>query len=71
MAKLSFVGHGEGATELLALVHTDVCGPFDVQARGGYSYFIIFTDNLSRYGYVYLMKHKSRPLKSLKNLGMK
>ena len=33
MAKLSFVGHGERATELLALIHTDVCGPFDVQAR--------------------------------------
>ena len=31
MAKLPFVGHGEKATELLALVHTDVCGPFDVQ----------------------------------------
>ena len=28
-------------------------------ARGGYFYFITFTDDLSRYGYVYLMKHKS------------
>ena len=27
-------------------------------ARGGYFYFITFTDDLSRYGYVYLMKHK-------------
>ena len=26
MTKLSFVGHGERATNLLALVHTDVCG---------------------------------------------
>ena len=49
MAKLPFVGHEERATELLALVHTDVCGPFDVQAMGCYSYFIIFTDDLSRY----------------------
>ena len=29
------------------------------QARGGYSYFITFTDDFSRYGFVYLMKHKS------------
>ena len=30
-----------------------------VSARGGYRYFITFTDDLSRYGYVYLMRHKS------------
>ena len=29
------------------------------EARGGYSYFITFTDDLSRFGYVYLMKYKS------------
>ena len=28
-------------------------------ARGGYFYFIAFTDDLYLYGYVYLMKHKS------------
>ena len=71
MIKLSFVGYGERATELLALVHTDMCGPFDVRAKDGYSYFITFIDDLSRYGYVYLMKHKSEALKSLKNSGMK
>ena len=66
MAKLPFVEHGKRATELLALVHTDVCGPFDVQTRGGYTYFIIFTDDLSRYGYVYLMKHKSEIFEKFK-----
>ena len=30
MAKLLFIEHGERATELLALVHTDGYGPFDV-----------------------------------------
>ena len=67
ITKLSFVGHGERATELLILVHIDVCGPFDVQAKSGYSYFITFTDDLSRYGYVYLMKHSLKPLKGLKD----
>ena len=28
-------------------------------AIGGYSYFITFIDDFSRYGYVYLMKYKS------------
>ncbi|KAJ9557054.1 hypothetical protein OSB04_011668 [Centaurea solstitialis] len=37
----------------------DVCGPFSHEARGGYRYFITFTDDFSRYGYVYLMRHKS------------
>ena len=71
MTKLSFVGHGEKDTELLALVHTDMCGSFDVQVRSGYAYFIIFTDDLSRCGYMYLMKHKSEVLKSSKNSEMK
>ena len=59
MTKTPFSGHGERTTELLGLIHTDVCGPMTTQARGGYSYFIMFTDDFSRYGFVYLMKHKS------------
>ena len=59
MTKTPFSGHGERTTELLGLIHTDVCGPMTTQARGGYSYFITFTDDFSRYGFVYLMKHKS------------
>ena len=36
------------------------------QARGGYSYFITFTDDFSRYGFVYLMKHKSEAFDKFK-----
>ncbi|KAL0427517.1 UNVERIFIED_CONTAM: hypothetical protein Slati_2926500 [Sesamum latifolium] len=43
----------------VGLVHTDVCGPLSIPARGGFSYFITFTDDHSRYGYVYLMRYKS------------
>ena len=35
-----------------------MCGPFSVHPRGDYEYFITFTDDYSRYGYVYLMKKK-------------
>ena len=31
----------------------------NTSARGRFIYFIRFTDDLSRYGYVYLMRHKS------------
>ena len=30
-----------------------------VQARGGYEYFVTFTDDYSRYGFIYLMRQKS------------
>ena len=59
MTKRPFKAKGNRATIQLELVHTDVCGLMSVQARGGYEYFITFTDDYSRYGYVYLMRHKS------------
>src|SRR4051794_21871110 len=37
-----------------------------VSARGGYRYFVTFTDDLSRYGYIYLMKHKSETFEKFK-----
>ncbi|GJS64317.1 retrotransposon protein, putative, ty1-copia subclass [Tanacetum coccineum] len=46
------------ATDLLGIIHTDVCGPLRHVSRQGASYFITFTDDYSRYGYVYLLKHK-------------
>ena len=66
IAKLPFIGHRKRATELLALVHTDMCGPFDVQVTGGYTYFITIVDDLSRYEYVYLMKHKFKTFQKFK-----
>ena len=54
------------AQELLELVHTDVYGPMLAQAKGGYEYFITFTDDYSRYGYVYLMRRKSEAFEKFK-----
>ena len=59
MTKRPFSDKGRRATELLELVHFDVCGLLSTQARGGYEYFVTFTDDYSRYGFVYLLKHKS------------
>jgi hypothetical protein len=58
MTRAPFIGFPERASDLLELIHTDVCGSMSTMARGGFQYFITFTDDLSRYGYVYLMKHK-------------
>ncbi|KAL8093468.1 hypothetical protein AgCh_035373 [Apium graveolens] len=66
MTKSPFNGHGERAADLLGLVHTDVCGPMSTQAMGGFSYFITFIDDRSRFEYVYLMKHKSEAFEKFK-----
>ena len=37
-----------------------------VEAHDGYHYFLTFTDDLSRYGYIYLMKHMSETFEKFK-----
>ena len=66
MTKSPFTGKGERASDILGLIHSDVCGPMSTSARGGYNYFITFTDDLSRFGYVYLMRHKSESFEMFK-----
>nr|GEU93174.1 retrotransposon protein, putative, Ty1-copia subclass [Tanacetum cinerariifolium] len=56
----------ERAKDLLGLIHTDVCGPFKIVSRQGASYFVTFTDDFSRYGYVYLLKHKHEVFETFK-----
>ncbi|GJU08174.1 retrotransposon protein, putative, ty1-copia subclass [Tanacetum coccineum] len=46
------------AKDLLGIIHTDVCGLLRHVSRQGAIYFITFTYDYSRYGYVYLLKHK-------------
>ncbi|KAL0462753.1 UNVERIFIED_CONTAM: hypothetical protein Slati_0162900 [Sesamum latifolium] len=66
MTKKPFVGQSALANGLLNLIHTDICGPLNTPARGRYSYFITFTDDPSRYGYVYLMRYKSEAFERFK-----
>ena len=66
MTKTPFSGVMERASDLLGIIHTDVCGPMSVSTRNGYRYFVTFTDDLSRYGYIYLMKHKFETFEKFK-----
>jgi len=50
MTKSPFVGQRERVSELLGLIHLDVCGPIKVMVWGGYIYFVTFTDYLLWYG---------------------
>jgi hypothetical protein len=66
MTKAPFTGQSDRASDLLGLVHTDVCGPMSSIVRGGFQYFITFTDDFSRYRYIYLMRHKSESFEKFK-----
>ena len=52
MTRTPFSGTMERATDLLEIIHIDVCGPMNIEARSRYHYFLTFTDDLSRYGYI-------------------
>nr|GEW59997.1 hypothetical protein [Tanacetum cinerariifolium] len=66
MARKPYTHQVERAKYLLGLIHTDVCGPFKIMSRQGASYFVTFTDDFSRYGYVYLLKHKHEVFETFK-----
>jgi hypothetical protein len=42
MTKMPFSGFPERASDLLELIHMDVCEPMSTTARGGYQYLITF-----------------------------
>ena len=66
MAKKPF-GKAIRAQIPLQLVHSDVCGPMNVRAKHGASYFITFIDDFTRFGYIYLISHKSKALGCFRN----
>ena len=66
MTKTPFSETMERANDLLEIIHTNVCGPMSVEARGRYRYFLTFTYDLSTYGYIYLMKHKPQTFEKFK-----
>ncbi|GKA98699.1 retrotransposon protein, putative, ty1-copia subclass [Tanacetum coccineum] len=66
MARKPYTHQVERAKDQLGLIHTDVYGPFRTVSRQGASYFVTFTDDFSRYGYVYLLKHKHEVFETFK-----
>nr|GEU58766.1 retrotransposon protein, putative, Ty1-copia subclass [Tanacetum cinerariifolium] len=66
MTRKSFPHRLERATDLLKIIHTDVCGPLRHVSRQCASYFITFTDDYTCYGYVYLLKHKHEVFETFK-----
>lgn len=66
MTRKPFSHQVERATDLLGLINTDLCSPLRHVSKRGASYFLTFTDDYSRYGYVYLLKHKHEVFETFK-----
>lgn len=56
------------AKNVLDLVHSDVCGPMQMQTPSAKRYILTFIDDFSRFTTVYLLRHKSEVEDNLKNL---
>ena len=50
----------------LQLIHSDICGPMNVKAWSGATYIITFNNDFTRFGYVYLISHKSEAFECFK-----
>ncbi|KAK2403406.1 putative mitochondrial protein [Trifolium repens] len=55
------------AKQVLGVVHTDVCGPFETLSLGGNRYFVSFVDEFSRMMWIYLIKTKDEVLQKFKS----
>ena len=59
MTKIPFIGQDERATNLLEIIHSDVCSPICVAVHGGSFYFINFHRWFEWiYMYIYSMRKK-------------
>ena len=59
MTKSSFKRKTYTSSEVLELVHTDLCGPIEVQSYRGDKYIKLFVDGYSRMMTIMFMKQKS------------
>lgn len=50
MTEAPFTGNSERATEVLELIHNNLCGPMNNQTKRAFQYFITFIDDFNRYG---------------------
>ena len=56
----SFPKHSESRSS--QMVHSDVCGPIQVESKGGSMYIVTFIDDFSRYVTVYFLRNKNEGL---------
>ncbi|KAI8424616.1 hypothetical protein MSG28_003049 [Choristoneura fumiferana] len=69
--RLPFPNEGNRSDTLLNIVHTDICGPMEVESIGGSRYYLLFVDDFSRMAFIFFIKNKSEALKCFKEFKAK
>ena len=54
------------SSEILEIIHTDICGPFPTPCLNGQRYFISFIDDHTRFMFLYLLNDKAEALNAFK-----
>ena len=58
--RVSFARKSTRRQANLELVHSDICGPIEVESNGGNKYFVTFIDDATRRTWVYMLKTKNQ-----------
>jgi hypothetical protein len=66
MVRTPFPKRSDRTSELLELIHSDVCGPMRVQSMSKARYFIEFIDDCSRWTVVRFLRSKSEAIEATK-----
>ena len=66
MTRAPFTKRESLASDLLEIVHSDVCGPVRVNSLAVARFFITFIDDRSRWCQIYFMKNKSEVIDKFK-----
>lgn len=64
--RISFQKSSRRRNNKLELVHSDVCGPMEVESLGGNKYFLTFIDDFSRKTWIYLLRTKDQVFQHFK-----
>src|SRR5579871_6703417 len=65
--KLPSTNTASRVSNILELIHTDICGPMNYLSLRGAKYFIIFIDDKTRITFIYLLKTKDKAFDKFKN----
>ena len=66
MGKTSFKRKNYQCEDVLETVHTDLCGPIDIQSYSGEKLFIIFVDDYSRMMTIMYLREKLEAFEKFK-----
>lgn len=70
MTRTPFPRKSKQRTEMLEIIHTEICGPMRTESAGKAKYFLIFTDDASRWCEVKFLRDKSEALAAFRDFKM-